>query len=233
MATQTVTESLVTVRGAQVRILQAGHGKPLLYLHDETDPGTWQPAHEAWAADYTVHRPDLPGFNHSERRTDVDTIADLAHRMWDVADEQGLDQIRLIGNSIGGWLAADMATIDPTRVTHLVLLSPAGIRPTTGFPTDIFVNPTEPRNIRNQAATAKLAWNPYFHDPHLPARLHRIKAKTLIIHGDQDTIIPPECGKHYANHIKSAQLHLIAECGHQLTERTADVLALTTPFLAD
>lgn len=259
----TVTESVVSVRGSQVRLLRAGDGEPVVYLHDSDDPGEWLPAHSALAADHAVLRPDLPGFNHSERRDDVGTVSDLAFRMWDVVDELGLASIRLIGSGLGGWLAADMATVEPARVSHLVLLGAAGLRPAGGHGVDEFVmTPAEILDhtyhspdvrdrmarvaderaadpdsfllaLRNRAATARLAWNPYFHDVRLPDRLHRIRAHTLVVWGVLDRLIPVECGRRYAELVPDARLHMIDECGHlPLIERPDDALAAIRPFLA-
>lgn len=253
-----VDESAVVVRGCRVRLLRAGSGAPLLYLHGSGDLGGWLSAHAAWADSYTVWRPDLPGFNHSERRDDVGSVSDLAFRMWDLVDELGIGDVRLVGSSLGGWLAADMATIEPARVSHLVLLDAAGLRPDGGHGVDMFVlSPAEilartyhsppPANdadggddpdqvllaLRNRAATAKLAWNPYFHDVRLSDRLHRVRAKTIVVWGQQDELIPVECGRRYAELIPGARLHTVADCGHlPLLERTDEVLDVVAPFLA-
>jgi pimeloyl-ACP methyl ester carboxylesterase len=258
-----VAESTVEVRGSRVRLLTAGTGDPVLYLHGSGDLGGWLPAHSALAADYTVIRPDLPGFNHSEPRKDVGTISDLAFRIWDLVDELGLETLRVVGSSLGGWLAADLATIEPSRISHLVLVDAAGLRPAGGHGVDMFVlSPAEilartyhsqqmrdqmvaaageRENdpdafllmLRNRAATAKLAWNPYFHDVRLPDRLHRVRARTLAVWGAEDQLVPVECGQRYAELIPDARLHTIAGCGHlpQL-ERTEEFLAAVTPFLA-
>lgn len=63
-------------------------------------------------------------------------------------------------------------------------------------------------------ATARVAWNPYFHNPKLPRRLHRIKCPTLILWGDKDGLIPPAHGKAYASMIPGSRLVTIENCGH-------------------
>lgn len=258
------TESTVTVRGHTVRLLTAGSGDPVLYLHGTGDLGIWTPALSDLAGSFRVLRPDLPGFNHSQPRADVRSVHDLAYRTWDLIDALGLDSVRVIGSSLGGWLAADLATVEPARVSHLVLIGAAGLRPPAGFGVDVFVlSPAEmaaktyhaaqareralataaeresdPQQqalqLRNRAATARLAWNPYFHDPGLADRLHRVRARTLIIWGEQDQLMPPECGRQYEQLIPGARLEVLAGCGHlPQSERTAEFCDLTRAFLAE
>jgi pimeloyl-ACP methyl ester carboxylesterase len=257
------TESTVTVRGHTVRLLSAGSGAPVLYLHGADDLGVWTPALSALATSFRVLRPDLPGFNYSQPRADVRSVHDLAYRTWDLIDALALDRVRVIGSSLGGWLAADLSTVEPARISHLVLTGAAGLRPAAGFGVDVFVlSPAElaartyhgaqareqalaaaaeresdPQQqvlqLRNRAAAARLAWNPYFHDPGLVDRLHRIRARTLIIWGDQDQLMPAECGRRYQQLIPGARLELLAGCGHlPQSERPADFCDLTTAFLA-
>jgi pimeloyl-ACP methyl ester carboxylesterase len=258
-----VVESTVTVRDHTFRLLTAGTGEPVLYVHGSGDLGGWLPAQARIAADYTVIRPDLPGFNHSQPRTSIRNVHDTAYALWDFVDSLGYDSIRIIGSSLGGWIAADMATIEPSRTSHLVLVDAAGLRPDGGFGVDMFVmSPaeilertyfgTEQRErakayaaereddpdafllmLRNRAATAKLGWNPYMHDISLPERLHRISAKTLLVWGDHDELVPVAAGELYAAAIPNARLELITDCGHlPLLEQPEQFLSVALPFLA-
>jgi pimeloyl-ACP methyl ester carboxylesterase len=255
-------ESSVTVRGHTVRLLSAGTGEPVLYLHSASDLGAWDLALSGLAGSYQVVRPDLPGFNHSQRRDDVGSVHDLAYWTWDLIDALGLDSVRVVGSSLGGWLGADLATIEPARVSHLVLAGAAGLRPPGGYAVDVFVlspdqiltrtyhrpevgereralaaeQEADPEaqllRLRNRAATAGLAWNPYFHDPRLAGRLHRVRARTLVIWGERDQLMPLECGRMYARLIPGARLEAIAECGHlPQAEATAQFCDLVMAFL--
>jgi pimeloyl-ACP methyl ester carboxylesterase len=257
-------ESTVTVRGHTVRLLSAGCGEPVLYLHGAGDLGAWTRALSVLSESHRVLRPDLPGFNYSQPRADVRSVHDLAYRTWDLIDSLGLDIVRVVGSSLGGWLAADLATVEPARVSHLVLVAAAGLRPAAGHGVDVFMlNPAEMAaktyhgaqareralavvaeresdpelqllHLRNRAASARLAWNPYFHDPGLPDRLHRVRARTLVIWGEQDQLMPAECGRRYTQLIPGARLEVLAGCGHlPEAERTAEFCDLTRAFLAD
>jgi pimeloyl-ACP methyl ester carboxylesterase len=256
-------ESTVRVGGSAIRLLAAGDGDPLLYLHGSGDGGTWLPAHSELAASYSVFRPDLPGYNGSEAGT-VESIADLAARIWDLADELSLASLRIAGSSLGGWVAAEMATSRPERVSHLVLLDAVGLRPAGGNPVDQFAmsgdeamraiyhspelrarlgaaaaeRAKDPaaaaRMAANGAMTERLGRDPYFHDPTLRDRLPAVSARTLILWGEDDGLVPLECGRLYQQAIPDARLETIAECGHlPLVERTRESLDLIIPFLAN
>jgi pimeloyl-ACP methyl ester carboxylesterase len=255
-------ESFVEVKGSPVRLLTGGSGEPVLYLHGSGDQGAWLPVHEQLAQTYTVLRPDLPGFGHSAPLPGRTTVHDIAYSLWDLVDALGYGSIRVIGSSLGGWIAADFATIETPRVSHLVLVGAAGLRPEGGHGIDVFIlSPEEilaktyhsPAireavlsgaaaraddsdaaliGLRNRAATAGLAWNPYFHDVKLSGRLHRITAKTLLMWGDDDQLMSPACADLYASLIPGSTIQIVADCGHlpQL-ERPEEFLDAVSAFL--
>jgi pimeloyl-ACP methyl ester carboxylesterase len=237
------TETIVNVRGTGVRVLTAGDGPALLYLHGSGDSGAWLPVLEELAESFSVIRPDHPGFNESED-ADVDSVHELAFFTLDLLDELGHDRVRVIGASLGGWLAADLATIEPARVEKLVLVGPAGLRAEDVPVPDTFTLgaealagtlfhgdaareraleqaaalETDPasmtRYLKNRIATAHLAWNPYFHDPRLPLRLHRVQAPTLLVWGSEDRVFPPAHADTWQALLPSARIQLIDGVGH-------------------
>jgi pimeloyl-ACP methyl ester carboxylesterase len=221
-----------------------GSGDPLLYLHGSGDLGLWTPALAALAESYRVYRPDHPGFGGSADRDGIDSVHDLAFFYLDLLDEIDAAQAVVIGVSLGGWLAADLATIEPRRVSRLVLADAAGVR-AEGVPTpDVFTHsPAELEALvyhdddlraaavqraagleedpdrftlylRNRIATAHLAWNPYMHDPKLPERLHRIAAPTLILWGAQDRLLPVGYAHRWAELLPKAEVSIIEDAGH-------------------
>jgi alkanesulfonate monooxygenase SsuD/methylene tetrahydromethanopterin reductase-like flavin-dependent oxidoreductase (luciferase family) len=107
----------LTVHETRVRVLSAGAGDPFLYLHDSGDLGQWAPWLSGLAGRYAVWRPDHPGFNASADGADIDSVHELAFFYLDLMDELGLDRVILAGAGLGGWLAADLATIEPQRVS--------------------------------------------------------------------------------------------------------------------
>src|SRR3954466_15812388 len=124
----------VVVGGARVHVLTAGTGTPVVYLHGAGDLGGWLPALDLLAADFRVVRPDHPGFNQSDDDAAIGSVAALAQRYLEVFDALGLDAFDLIGTSLGGWLAAEIALRAPTRIRRLVLVDAAGLAPGSSSP---------------------------------------------------------------------------------------------------
>lgn len=252
----------LTVRGTRVRTLTAGSGDPLLYLHGSGDLGLWTPALSALAERYRVWRPDHPGFSRSDDRNGIDSIHDLAFFYLDLLDEIEGEEVVLVGSSLGGWLAADLATIEPRRVSRLVLVSTAGIRAEVPTPDVFTLSPAEQaeltyhdqdlrslavqqaerieddaerfkRFLRNRSATAHLGWNPYMHDPKLPDRLHRITAPTLILWGAQDRMLPVGYAHRWLELLPGAELAIVDDAGHlPLVEQPDAALGVLRAFLA-
>jgi pimeloyl-ACP methyl ester carboxylesterase len=255
----------LTVRGTRIRMLTAGSGDPLLYLHGSGDLGLWTPALAGLAETHRVYRPDHPGFSGSADRDGIDSVHDLAFFYLDLLDEIlgeiGAEQVILVGASLGGWLAADLATIEPRRVGRLVLVDAAGVRAEIPTP-DLFTkSPVElaellyhdeslraaavrqaeeaeqdperfTRFLRNRITAAHLGWNPYLHDPKLPDRLHRITAPTLIMWGAQDRMLPVGYADRWAELLPKAELAIVGDAGHlPLVEQPAAALAVLRTFL--
>ncbi|MGH3388308.1 MAG: alpha/beta fold hydrolase [Actinomadura sp.] len=251
----------LTVRGTRIRMQAAGSGDPLLYLHGSGDPGLWTPALTALAETHRVYRPDHPGFGGSADRDGIDSIHELAFFYLDVLDEVGAGQAVLVGSSLGGWIAADLATIEPRRVSGLVLVAAAGLRAGTTGRDTFAASPVEvagllyhdeeyraaavrqaagvesdpegfERYLRNRMATAHLTWNPYMHDPKLPERLHRITAPTLVLWGEHDALLPAAHAHRWAELLPEARIEIVEGAGHlPLVEKTDAALAVLRSFL--
>lgn len=257
-----MNESTLDVRGVRVRVLRGGEGPPLLYLHGSGDAGVWQPVFDELARDFDVIRPDHPGYGFSEDGRGIDTVHDLAFFYLDLLDALGVDGTAVIGSSLGGWIAADLATIEPARVARQILIGAAGLRVAdSGQPDEFAMDPvasieavyagdearraaaarfealeTDPsameRYLRNRITTAHLAWNPYFHDPKLVRRLHRITAPTLLVWGSEDGLVPVAHGHRLAELIPDSRLEVIDGAGHlPHVESTDRFLELARPFL--
>jgi pimeloyl-ACP methyl ester carboxylesterase len=86
--------------------------------------------------------------------------------------------------------------------------------------------------VHAMAATAKVAWNPYFHNPKLPDRLHRVTMPVLIVWGRSDGLIPLAHGERYQALLPDARLEVIEDCGHlPIIEKPDELLALVRRFL--
>ncbi|HWP28833.1 MAG TPA: alpha/beta hydrolase [Chloroflexota bacterium] len=230
-------ERFLDVRGTRVQLLEDGTGDPLLFLHG-AGGGGWTPGLALLAERFHVYAPNHPGFGESDVREDWDTIDDFVYHYLDFLDVLGLDRVHLVGASLGGWLAAELAVGHSHRLRSLVLLSAAGLWVDEAPMADLFIlspeelqrltwhdpsrapapPPSTPETMiaqaRARATVARLAWNPYFHNPKLPGRLGRIRVPTLILWGESDRLIPLEHGRRYQQLIPGAVLETIPECGH-------------------
>ncbi|MEX0785894.1 MAG: alpha/beta hydrolase [Dehalococcoidia bacterium] len=87
--------------------------------------------------------------------------------------------------------------------------------------------------LQTMAATARLAWDPYLHNPKLRKRLHRITAPTLVIRGKEDTLIPAAHAQAYAREIPGAKLVEMPNAAHLIAVERPDELAeLVIDFLS-
>jgi pimeloyl-ACP methyl ester carboxylesterase len=102
-------EQFETVAGCKVRLLRGGKGAPLLYLHGAGGGGIWLPFMEKLAERFEVFAPEHPGFGASETPDWLDNVGDLAFYYLDFIDKLGLKNVTLVGSSIGGWTAAEIA----------------------------------------------------------------------------------------------------------------------------
>jgi pimeloyl-ACP methyl ester carboxylesterase len=233
----------LTVHGVELEVVDRGQGRPLLLLHDEDGLDPEAPFLDLLAARARVIAPSHPGFGHSPSADTIDTVDDLAYLYLDLLGERGLRDAILVGCSLGGWIAAEMAVKCTDRIAALILVAPLGIkvgdREARDIP-DIFALPQaelarlkyhDPSRAivdhtalsdealtviaRNREATAVYVWEPYSHNPKLRQRLHRISIPTLLLWGAGDRFVTPEYyGAAYRDAIPGSRLEIIERAGH-------------------
>jgi pimeloyl-ACP methyl ester carboxylesterase len=249
-----LTSKTISIRGCNIGLTRAGTGQPLLILHGASGPGTWLPLISQLAARHDVILPEHPGFGASDTPDWLDNIGDLANFYLDFLDELDLGNIDLVGFSLGGWIAAELAVRNTGRLASLTLVSAAGIHVQGVERIDSFLLTDEQRiraffhdpkrademihrvlrpefedqNFKNRTTTARLVWQPRDYDPHLHKWLHRIDVPTHVIWGANDRLFPKEYGVAYQRLIPGAKLTIIPDCGHvpPIEQPTALVAAL-------
>src|ERR1700691_746147 len=96
------------VRGVAIKLHRAGRGPTVLFLHGAGGVPQWLPFFDALAERYELLVPEHPRFGGSADPPWIHSMSDLAMFYLDLIEEAGLDRVHLIGNSLGGWLAAEI-----------------------------------------------------------------------------------------------------------------------------
>jgi len=234
------TDHTVEVDHCKTHYRRAGKGKPVVFLHGASGAPVVLPFMEKLAARYDVIVPDHPGYGLSDEPEWLENIHDVAYFYLDFLARLELEKAVVIGSSMGGWMAMEMAVRNTARIGSLVLVSPAGHFAEGAQPADIFLLPQEemvrklfhdrkyaeqrlaapetPESIdlglKNRHTTARLAWEPRLHDPFLPKWLHRIDVPTSIVWGAQDQILPVATAHELKRLIPKAELNILQNCGH-------------------
>lgn len=122
-------EKLVTLRESKIHIKIMGEGFPLFLIHGlGADHTMWELNQSALAKYFTVYALDLPGFGNSDK-PGVYTVQYFADILKEIMEAEGLSQINLLGASLGGRVALELAINHPRLVNRLALVGVAGISP--------------------------------------------------------------------------------------------------------
>jgi pimeloyl-ACP methyl ester carboxylesterase len=252
-----VETRLIDVAGRRVRVYQGGHGPELLYMHGAGGVFANDPFLAQLEQHYRVSVPLLPGFEDSEGSEHLRNMLDFTLFGLDCWQALNLRDPILVGHSMGGMIAAEMAAVANTSVHRLVLISAAGLwiddypiadlfaKLPFELPELLFHEPdqhggllsaggdlNDPEfltdfmvaNARRLSTAGKILFP--IPDRGLAERLYRVSARTQILWGREDRLIPAEYGHRFAAAIANAQLDVIAEAGHMLPyENAAAVIA--------
>jgi pimeloyl-ACP methyl ester carboxylesterase len=221
--------------------LDIGTGAPILVLHGAGGLLPDAPFLSGLAAHGRVIAPTHPGFGRAALPDWIDSIDDLAYVYLDLLDALDLRDVTVIGFSMGGWIAAEIATKSTARIARLILVDAVGIKISDRLTRDVAdIFATEPTELlrltfhdpskapdlaalsdealelvaRNREASALYIWEPYAHNPKLTRRLHRIDRPVLLLWGESDGIVTPAYGRAYAERIPGARFELISGAGH-------------------
>ena len=241
MSTSTETIRTVELRDVSVDVTFKGSGPRLFMLHGGGGPVASMPFTDKLAKTFEIVAPVHPGFGGSEIPEHFDDMQDLIYLYLDLIDELDLQDAIMMGFSMGGWTAAELAVLSTTRISKLILVDAVGVKVGGRDERDIvdvFATPQEDltelmchdpakapdpsqmsdeqRQIvqSNRVALGLYTWQPYMHNPKLPRRLHRIDVPTLVLWGEDDGLVTPDYGRAFAGMIPNAEFAVISEAGH-------------------
>lgn len=230
--------------GLSVTIEERGGGsggRGFLLLHGGAGPRTMAGLASALTEHAYTVVPTHPGFQGTPRPEWCDTPADLAVAYLDLLDTLGLSDVMVIGSSLGGWVACEMALRDTrARIGSLTLLNAVGIHAARKedavvdtralAPAEIaelsFADPAfrpdfsslsneqRAQGAANQRALALYGGEKFSHDPKLRGRLHRVGVPVLVVWGEQDGIASATYGRDYADSFPNGHFAPIPEAGH-------------------
>ncbi len=222
----------------ELTIDQQGEGRPVLLLHGGGGPPSMGTLPSALSDDFEVTAPVHPGFGGAPRPEWHDGIDEIALTYLKLLEQRDLRDVLVIGSSIGGWIASEIAVREHQRITGTVLLNAVGISVEGVELADFFSltpqqliaysfhdpaaapDPTQlpqaARDIQaaNAVTLAVYARDPYMHDPKLPRRLALVPTPVLAIWGESDQIAPEPYGRAYAASFPEGQFEPIRQAGH-------------------
>jgi pimeloyl-ACP methyl ester carboxylesterase len=232
----------LSVAGCELELFEGGTGAPVLFLHGASGVTAGDPFLTLVAKSRRVIAPSHPGFGRSSLPEWLDSADDIAHIHLELMDKLGLDKVDVIGCSVGGWIASEIASKAPERINRLVLVGPIGVKVGSvdrldipdmfAMPQDklarlIFHDPAKHRPdmaamtdeqiaimVRNRETLALITWEPYMHNPKLKHRLHRVTAPALFVRGESDGLISADYLKKYAALLPNARTDAVAQAGH-------------------
>jgi len=238
-----IAEHFVEVNGRRCRVWEKGEGKKLFYLAGVAGLPRWTRFLDKLAERRRVVVPSLPGFPGGEGHEVLDSHLDWVTAALDLLEAAGAESgADLIGASLGGSIAAEVAAVSPALVRRLVLIAPFGLYDTEAPPVDIWAQrPGEQPGLlcksaetytaftappdgfdpgewivvmtRALEASARILWP--LGDTRLVRRLHRVRADTLIVWGDEDKVLAPSYAEHFGHEIAGrAAVAIIPGAGH-------------------
>ena len=249
----------IEVGGLRVAYRRKGTGEPTLFLHGAGFTRQWWPFHEALSEAVDVIAPEHPGYGETEMPEWLDGFDDLVIHYDQLLDALELEQVHLVGYSLGGWIAAEFASFYPNRLASLTLITPAGLRivgkPIPNLvamlPEDLLAliyNDTtnmeqylpdledfdEIVHQYGEAATlARLAWNPQY-NLKLERRLERVTCPSLVVRAEHDRLIPDEMAERYAEVLQNSRIETVAGTGHGIAHEQPEATArVITDFIAE
>ena len=253
------TDSTIEAAGTKIHVSRAGRGRPLLVLHHETGTLDRLPFYDALAAQYDVLVPHHPGYSRSPRPDWMRSVRDIAVIYRGLLGELKVAKPALVGLGFGGWIAAEMASMAPADLSHLVLVGAMGIKPPHGDILDLAVTgyidyaragfhdqkafdrvygaepPIDQLEMWDicREMSFRIAWKPYMYSQTLPHLLGSVRVPALVVWGDDDKVVPQSAAGADAKALPHAKLEPVTASGHCVDMEQPEALAkLVTNFIA-
>jgi pimeloyl-ACP methyl ester carboxylesterase len=237
-----VPTTKIDIAGIDLELFEAGEGAPLLWLHGGQGFNAAHPFVPLLSARRRLIAPSHPGFGKSSLPDWLDRVDDIAPLYLELLDRLDLKVVDVAGTSIGGWIAAELASLVPERIRRLVMIGPVGVK--VGAPDkldipDIFAMPQEdaaklvfhdPEKMkpdiakmsdealadmfRSRETLALLVWEPWMHNPKLKHRLYRARMPALFVRGESDGLVSADYLQAYAGLLPNARTITIPLAGH-------------------
>jgi pimeloyl-ACP methyl ester carboxylesterase len=202
----------------------------------------WRGVAEALATTHTVYAVDMLGFGGSSRDCQDLKISTQAAAIRALLDQEGVERAQVVGNSVGGWVAATFAATYPERTEKLIIIDPAGFAamfqgepPVNLFPDTVeemkkllaytihsdFAHGDEfaatafaEFNAGGEKSIATVLWPGLFESARLEAVLPTIQAPTLVIWGKEDKLFPVALCPYLTALVPGAKSLVIDEASH-------------------
>lgn len=256
----------ITVRGHRIWYQDIGEGQPIIFLHGlGSNSLSWLMTLPAFCNSYRVIAIDHIGHGRSDKPTLPYKITNFVDYLEDFILALGLKHVNLVGNSLGGWIAARLALRRPELVAHLVLVGSAGLQPWPELREKLENVKFAPRTAAEIKSLLSLCFynkvryaNQFsvivsyllrsLDDSHttiekviesaldpnewLDGQISQIKAKTLVLWGQEDELMPVEFAHQFAKGISNSQLEIFKQCGHvPQIERAKDFNQVVKDFI--
>lgn len=250
------------IDGVDTVVETIGYGKPIIFLHGAATLEGFDFAVKL-AENYKVYLPNHPGFGLSGDAPDISSMADMVIHYLNLLDHLNLsEKPHLIGFSMGGWMAAELACVAREKFDRVVFVAPAGINHPDYPPAALSqIQPEDLPGYLSHDVNVALKYFPSPSDqqaaetfglarqregkmveriltptgmghPNLPSRIARITNPSLVIWGECDRLLPPQSAQLWADALPDAKLHIAPNTGHLVLQEAPDTLTVIRDFLA-
>ena len=225
----------------KVAYIEAGSGNEVVYLHHSWgSPGALEFHNLLTQKSNRVVIPDMPGWGGSDRPVWARSVRDIAILVGQTLDALELTNPVVIGAGFGGYVASELATMNPSLMKSMILIGSAGLLPEEGEILDqmmyshrqyisdgfrdaetyvLHMGEEPAQELRelwdlSREMLARVSWKPYLHNRRLQPLLSNVNTSTLVIWGENDKVVPLSVARQFERELNNCSLHVIKNAGH-------------------